>query len=61
MVEQRKTRGPGKRPAKVHMTLRVPQHIYDHFKGNRADMVAALEKVMMDELDNAPYRQHQTN
>jgi hypothetical protein len=40
----RKGRGPGKKPAKVHITMRVPRHVYDYFDGSKIEMRAVLEE-----------------
>lgn len=39
----RRTRGPGKKPAKVHVTMRVPRHVFDYFGGDKMEMRAVLE------------------
>lgn len=50
MIEEetkRRTRGPGKLPRKVHVTMRIPQHVYDYYKGDitrmRDDIVLYVE------------------
>ncbi len=40
---ERRTRGLGKRPAKVHVTMRVPRHVFDYFQGDKMEMRAVLE------------------
>ena len=40
----RRGRGLGKKPAKVHITMRVPRHVYDYFDGSKIEMRAVLEE-----------------
>lgn len=47
MIEEetkRRTRGPGKRPRKVHISLRVPQHVLDYYGGDRKRL---LEDIVL--------------
>jgi len=48
MITQRRTRGPGKRPAMVHVTFRVPPYVVEHFnrdtRAMRAVLIAAATK-----------------
>jgi hypothetical protein len=47
----RRTRGLGKKPAKVHVTLRLPQHVIDHYGGDikamRDAWVAYVESLSL--------------
>ena len=43
-IRNNKVRGKGKKPAKVHITMRVPRNVYDYFEGKPAAMVEALEE-----------------
>lgn len=45
---KRRGRGPGKKPAKVHVTMRVPAHVYQYFYGNTATMREVLESYVRD-------------
>jgi hypothetical protein len=47
MIEEQTTRrgrGPGKKPAKVHITMRVPRYVYDYFDGSKIEMRTVLEE-----------------
>ena len=56
---KRRGRGPGKKPALVHVSLRVPQHVLDYYGGDTRAMrdawVAYVESLpypgMVTELD----------
>lgn len=49
----RRTRGPGKKPAKVHVTLRLPKHVVDHYQGDlklmRDEWVRYVESLCLPE------------
>lgn len=49
----RRTRGPGKRPALRHITLRVPGEVYDYFGGTtvgvRDALIAYKEQLTTEE------------
>lgn len=34
MNDKRRGRGPGKKPAMRHVTIRIPHHVVDHYKGD---------------------------
>ena len=46
----RRGRGPGKRPAMVHLTIRMPKHVLDHYHGDakrmRDDWVKHIEGLI---------------
>lgn len=47
---ERRTRGPGKKPAKVHVTMRVPRYVFDYFQGDKVEMRDALREHVDNKL-----------
>lgn len=49
----RRGRGPGKKPAMVHVTIRMPKHVLDHYHGDtkrmRDDWVKHVESLSLPE------------
>jgi len=48
----RRPRGPGKKPAMRHVTIRIPQHVVDHYDGDLTAMRDAWVQYV-EELINA--------
>ncbi len=38
MIDAPRRRGPGRKPAMVHVTLRLPKHVLDHYDGDTRAM-----------------------
>ena len=52
---KRRGRGPGKKPAMVHVTVRMPRHVIDHYpdlKTMRDAWVEHVESLIIPEYDN---------
>lgn len=49
--QKRRVRGPGKKPAMAHITLRMPRHIVSYYEGNikrmRDDWVRYVEETYL--------------
>lgn len=48
---KRRGRGLGKRPAMVHVTLRLPQHVVDRYGGD----TRAMRDAWVTYVENLPY------
>jgi hypothetical protein len=48
---ERRGRGPGKKPAMRHITIRVPQHVVNHFKGDTRAMRDAWVRYTEEKID----------
>lgn len=46
--KKRRGRGPGKKPAMLHITIRMPKHVVDHYKGDTRAMRDAWVKHVED-------------
>lgn len=47
---KRRGRGKGKKPAKVHVSMRVPQHVFDYFEGDKKAMRDALQEYVSERV-----------
>ena len=43
---QPRRRGKGKKPAKVHVTMRVPKHVFEYFEGDKVAMRDVLQEYV---------------
>lgn len=50
-MAERRGRGPGKRPAMRHVTIRLPQHVLDRFKGD----TRAMRDAWVRHVESLPY------
>lgn len=48
--EQTRRRGPGKKPAKAHITMRVDRYVFDYFQGDKVEMRDALREYVDNKL-----------
>lgn len=48
---KRRGRGPGKKPAMVHITIRIPQHVVDHYGGD----TRAMRDAWVSYVESLPY------
>ena len=43
---KKRGRGKGKKPARVHVTMRVPKHVFEYFEGDKVAMRNALQEYV---------------